>query len=126
MDVRIKNIEKGNTKECPLIISNGRSDPTDINDITAPQTVVKSDTYNDVVSRRERRTYLNQTDGSRMKSDFNKRTGNNGYPDMKDSSNKLGYMRRSGFMGNSSTGGLRAGPLPVRDFFVSRIQKEEV
>ena len=55
MDVRIKNIEKGNTKECPLIISNGRSDPTDINDITAPQTVVKSDTYSDVVSRCERR-----------------------------------------------------------------------
>ena len=28
-------------------------------------------------------------------------------------------------MGKSSTGGLRAGPLPVRDFFVSHIQKEE-
>ena len=28
-------------------------------------------------------------------------------------------------MGKSSTGGLRAAPLPVRDFFVSRIQKEE-
>ena len=28
-------------------------------------------------------------------------------------------------MGKSSTGGLRAGPLHVRDFFVSRIQKEE-
>ena len=52
MDVKIKkNIEKGNTKECPLIISNGRSDPTAINDITAPKTVVKSDTYSDVVSR---------------------------------------------------------------------------
>ena len=125
MDVRIKNIKKSNTKECPLIISNGRSDPTDINDTTAPQTVVKSDTYSDVVSRRERRTYRNQTDRSRIGSDFNKRTGNNGYPDMKDSSNKSGYRRRSGFMGNSSTGGLRAGPLPVRDFFVSRIQKEE-
>ena len=117
MDVRIKNIEKGNTKECPLIISNGRSSPTDINDTTAPQTVVKSDTYSDVVSRRERRTYRNQTDRSRIGSDFNKRTGNNGYPDMKDSSNKSGYRRRSGFMGKSSTGGLRAGPLPVRDFF---------
>ena len=82
MDVRIKNIEKGNTKKCPLIISNGRSDPTDINDTTAPQTVVKSDTYSDVVSRREHRTYRNQTDRSRMGSDFNKRTGNRGYPDM--------------------------------------------
>ena len=125
MDVRIKNIEKGNTKECPLIISNGRSDPTDINDTTAPQTVVKSDTYSDVVSRRERRTYRNQTDRSRTGSDFNKRTRNNGYPDMKDGSNNSGYRRRSGFMGKSSTGVLRAGPLPVRDFFVSRIQKEE-
>ena len=47
--MRIKNTEKGNTKECPLIISNGRSDPTDINDITAPQTVVKPDTYSAVV-----------------------------------------------------------------------------
>ena len=28
-------------------------------------------------------------------------------------------------MGKSSTGVLQAGPLPVRDFFVSRIQKEE-
>ena len=115
MDVRIKNSEKGNTKECPLI-SDRRSDQTDINDITAPQTVVKSNTYSDVVPRRERRTYRNQTDGSIIGPDFTKRTGNNGYPNMKDSSNKSGYRRRSGFMGKSSTGGLRAGPLPVRDF----------
>ena len=124
MDVRIKNIEKCNTKKCPLFISNRRSDPTDINVITAPKTVVRSDTYSDVVSRREHRTYRNHTDGSRMGSDFNKRTGKN-YIVVNDTSNNSGYRRRSGFMGNSSTGGLRAGPLPVRDIFVSRIQKEE-
>ena len=90
-------MKKCNTKECPLIISNGRSYPTDINNITAPKTVVKSDTYSDVVSRREHRTYRNQADGIRMGSDFNKRTGKNGYPDMNDTSNKSGYKRRSGF-----------------------------
>ena len=116
MDVRIKNIEKGNTKGCPLIIPNGRSDPTDINDITDPKTVVKSDTYSDVVSRRVHRTYRNQTDGSRMGTDFNKLTGNNGYPDMKDTSNKSRYRLPSGFMGKSSTDELRAGPLPVTYF----------
>ena len=72
MDMRIKNIEKSNTKKCPLIITNRRSDPTDINDITTPKTVVKSDTYSHVVSRHEHRTYRNQTDGSRMGSDYNK------------------------------------------------------
>ena len=77
MDMIIKNIEKGNTKECPLIISNRRYDPTDINDITTTKTVVNSDTYSDVVSRHEHRTYRNQTDGSRMGSDYNKRTGKN-------------------------------------------------
>ena len=60
-----------------------------------------------------------------MGSDFNKRTRKNGYPDVHDTSKKSGCMRRSGFMGNSRTGGLRAGPLPARDFLVSRIQKEE-
>ena len=65
-DVRNKNIEKGNIKGCPLIISKERSDPTDINYITSPKTVVKSDTYSDVVSRREHRTYRNHMDGSRM------------------------------------------------------------
>ena len=64
IDVRIKNIEEG--KECPLILSNIRSDPTDINDITSPKTVVKSETYSNVVSRRDHRTYRNHTDGSRM------------------------------------------------------------
>ena len=118
MDVRIKNIEKGNTKECPLIDIKWKVCSNRYNDITAPQTVVKSDTYSDVVSRRERRTYRNQADRNRMGSDFNKRTGNNGYPDMKDNSNKSGYRRRSGFMGKSSTGGLRAGPLPLLETFL--------
>ena len=61
---------------------------------------------------------------------FNKRTGKNGYNDVNDISNNLGYTCRRGFMGKSSTGVLRAGvlragPLPGRDFFVSHIQKEE-
>ena len=41
LDGIIKNIEKGNTNECLLIRSNRRSDPTDINDTTAHQTVVR-------------------------------------------------------------------------------------
>ena len=101
MDVKIQHIEKGNTKECPLILSNRRSDPTDINDITVPKTVVKSDTYSDMVSRREHRTYRNHTDGRRMGSDFNKRTGNNGYPDVNDTSDKSGHVRSSGFIWES-------------------------
>ena len=84
-----------------------------MNDITAPKNVVKSVTNSDVVSRSEHPTYWNLTDGSRMGSDFNKRTGKNGYLDVKDTSNKSGYMRRSGFIGKSATGG----PLPVRVFF---------
>ena len=35
-----------------------------------------------------------------MGSDFNKRTGNNVYPDVNDTSNNSGYRRRSGFMEN--------------------------
>ena len=53
IDVRIKNIEKGNNKEYPLIISNRRSDPTGTNGITTSKTVVRPHTYSNVVSRCE-------------------------------------------------------------------------
>ena len=89
-----------------MITSNRRSAPTDINDITAPKTVVRSDNYSDVVSRREHRTSQNHTDGRRMGSNFNKQTGKNGYPDVNNTNNS-GYMCFSGFMGKSSTGGLQ-------------------
>ena len=78
-----------------------------------------------MLCRRELRTYRNHTDRSRKGSDFNNWPGNNRYLDVNDGSNNSGYRRRSGFMGKSSTGGLRSGPLPVIDFFVSRIQKEK-
>ena len=44
---------------------------------------------------------------------------------MNDTSNNSGYRRRSGFMGKSSTVDYELVHSLFRDFFVSRIQKEE-
>ena len=38
---------------------------------------------------------------------------------------KYGGGRRNGFMGQASSGGIRGGELPVRDFFISRVHKDD-
>ena len=43
----------------------------------------------------------------------------------KESSNARRYVRRGGITGNSTSGGLRATPLPVRDFFVYRVNSDD-
>ena len=43
----------------------------------------------------------------------------------KESSNARRYVRRGGITGNSTSGGLRATPLPVRDFFMYRVNSDD-
>ena len=43
----------------------------------------------------------------------------------RESSNARRYVRRGGITGNSTSGGLRAIPLPVRDFFVYRVNSDD-
>ena len=43
----------------------------------------------------------------------------------KESSNARRYVRRGGITGNSTSGGLRATPLPVRDLFVYRVNSDD-
>ena len=38
---------------------------------------------------------------------------------------KYGGGRRNGFMGQASSGGIRGGELPVRDFFIPRVHKDD-